>query len=1265
MKMPLIISTDLIHLNKKLLATVSFLLLLFISVHAQPPATIQQPKLMLPIGHTDGVVYAQFSPDGSRVITASLDKTAKIWDAVTGALLADLKGHTDVINYSAFSPDGKKILTVSGALTRRSEDTVVKIWDAVNGKFLVNLPHSTYIVSAQFSPDGKRIVTVARDKNAYVWDALNYKKLFSLTGHKDIVNSAKYSADGKKIITGSSDNTAIIWDANSGRFIVDLKGRSHQQVNNAFFSPDGTKIVTIHRNNFARIWDGVTYAVLNPLIGVNAAEFSPDSKLIVSSSIVNIGIVWDAVTGKALKNLTHDNPVVSVRFSPDGEKIVTASYDGTAKIWDTRNLKDTAALIADTILEGHNDWVLYAQFSKDNNKIVTASTDGTAMVWNANNGSRLVELKGHTEIISSAQISPDSKQILTASYDGSVKIWDAAKGSLILNIPSKAGLLSAEYNTDGTKIITAAADSVARIWDAETGMLLKELKGHEHWVLSAQFTRDGKRIATSSKDNTSLIWDANSDTIIFQLKYHKQQVNSVQFSRDGKRIVTASNDKTAAIWNAETGSLIDTLKGHNYFVTSAEFSPNGKRIVTASWDKTIRIWDAETGDSIFSIKKHTGWIHSARYSNDGQKIISASEDGTVNVFDANSFALIKEIPVDPYGVNAARFSPDGSKMIMATWGNTCKLWDVETNKMLFTFFPVDSIDYLVADSSYRYDGTQAARNLLYFTCGTEVIQLSQVKDQLWVPGLAEMILKGEAVNSKTLYQLGLCGYTPLTKDTLTAAGDYRFKITPRGGKLGETVVSVNGIETKKYQPKEIKNQKGEYEVVVKKKDLDSFLIPGKQNTLSVKAYTEDNKITSRGGEVIVNSEEIGPVVMPNLYAIIIGVSDYKGDSLDLKYAGKDANDISTVILKTASKYLNTDGKEHVFIYNLTTEPGNKRIPEKKIIKATFDSVGKKASTNDIFMLFFAGHGLMAGPANKKQFFILTKEAVSFKSSSGFKNDGISTSELLEWMKPQKIKAQKRALIFDACNSGQAIIDFRSNAMATQAFMGVGGNDKSQQIKSVDKLNEKSGFFILSASAPDQSAYEVTKLSQGLLTYALLNAVKTNNNILDNDSLLSIGKWFEASGETVTKLIKENGAIQDPQIIRNNNFSIGIVDNEVIATVNLPEDKPLFAGANLQNKNDNFGNDDLELSELVNKQFRTIASRGGSENKIKFMPVTNSPDAYKLNGNYVETNNIITVYLTVKNNKGNKQLQVAGTKDNLRKLAEDIVTAASNWALTNN
>jgi len=256
------------------------------------------------------------------------------------------------------------------------------------------------------------------------------------------------------------------------------------------------------------------------------------------------------------------------------------------------------------------------------------------------------------------------------------------------------------------------------------------------------------------------------------------------------------------------------------------------------------------------------------------------------------------------------------------------------------------------------------------------------------------------------------------------------------------------------------------------------------------------------------------------------------------------------------------------------------------------------------------------------------------------------------------------LIFDACNSGQAINDFRANAMATQVFLGSGNSNKSQQVKSVDKLNEKSGFFILSASAPDQSAFEVTQLSQGLLTYALLSAVKNNSEILDDKNVLSIGKWFDVAGETVTKLIKENGAIQDPQIVRNNNFSVGIVDKEIIAGINLPAEIPLFAPTNFQNKNDSVGYDDKELSKLVNSQLSKLSSRG-TNNKIMYVNSTNSPDAYTLAGRYSITDNDIKVsFNVVLKGKSRKQLEVTGSLDKLEKLAEDIASAATEWVMNN-
>jgi WD40 repeat protein len=107
------------------------------------------------------VSSAVFSPDGTRILTASYDGTAKLWN-LEGKLLAELKKHNNVISRALFSADGQRIITASW-------DNTAKVWD-LQGNLLADLnKHEHRVNSAVFSPDGRRILTVSGDGTTKVW----------------------------------------------------------------------------------------------------------------------------------------------------------------------------------------------------------------------------------------------------------------------------------------------------------------------------------------------------------------------------------------------------------------------------------------------------------------------------------------------------------------------------------------------------------------------------------------------------------------------------------------------------------------------------------------------------------------------------------------------------------------------------------------------------------------------------------------------------------------------------------------------------------------------------------------------------------------------------------------------------------------------------------------------------------------------------------------------------------------------------------------
>ena len=351
-------------------------------------------------GHTDEVHSASFSPDGNRIVSASYDRTVRVWDASSGAELLKLKGHTGYVRSASFSPDGNRIVSAS-------YDRTVRVWDASTGAELHKLKgYITSVYSASFSPDGNRIVSASRDRTVRVWDAFTGVELLKLKGHTKSVNSASFSPDGNRIVSASDDGTVRVWDASSGAELLKLDGHTGN-VNSASFSPDGNRIVSASWDNTVRVWDASSGAELLELDGhrgqVLSASFSPDGGRIVSASYDKTVRIWDASTGaELLKFEGHITSVNSASFSPDGRRIVSASDDKTVRIWDASS---GAELLK---LEGHTKSVLSVSFSPDGNRIVSASGDETVRVWEVLTIDELIERT--TERFKNRQLTPEEKR---------------------------------------------------------------------------------------------------------------------------------------------------------------------------------------------------------------------------------------------------------------------------------------------------------------------------------------------------------------------------------------------------------------------------------------------------------------------------------------------------------------------------------------------------------------------------------------------------------------------------------------------------------------------------------------------------------------------------------------------------------------------------------------------------------------------------------------------------------------------------------------
>jgi WD40 repeat protein len=387
-----------------------------------------------PLQHRGTVQCVAFSRDRRTVLTGSLDRTARIWNAATGEPLSPPIRHIGRVMAVAISPDGRQIVT-------GCHDGTIWLWAVGGRQASLVLEHENRVWSAAFTPDGEGLLTASGNMGtsgtAQLWNAASGERIGSALPHDSMVREIAISADGRTIMTGSwtPDSTVRIWNAATQEPIGPPIRFGSGGVTAVALDPRGRAAATACMGeSFAQVWDLAipsSHAISFPGRDLLAARFQ----------------------------LKHDSPVRSIAFSRDGRLILTGSYDGIARQWDAA----TGQSIGEPLR--HRGQVGTVAFSRDSKFILTGTDEGHAQLWHADSGRSAGPPLRHDGTVRGVAFSPDGQWLATASWDKTARVWHAATCKPVGPALRHASEVeSVTFSPDGRSVVTASWDQTARFW---------------------------------------------------------------------------------------------------------------------------------------------------------------------------------------------------------------------------------------------------------------------------------------------------------------------------------------------------------------------------------------------------------------------------------------------------------------------------------------------------------------------------------------------------------------------------------------------------------------------------------------------------------------------------------------------------------------------------------------------------------------------------------------------------------------------------------